>query len=192
VRPRKLAQGCVLCETLHVPLDANHSCGWTSPRHGEQCCGKPACVGTKSSAAWREVSTCVMPWRFKVMAMLRMITNMTTLEKSAPTRTSMFRRPSSSTVAPFRLASVIWPDAFSSSTSSLACPKNKYRLIVVSQRRGPREVLVHVCTYGRKYRQRVYAGIPGVLVYAFTESLTLQARMRLRPFLCLDNRLRES
>src|SRR5271166_420707 len=87
--------------------------------------------GRRASAAWRVVSMCVMPWRLRVIAVVRMMKNMTTFEKNAPTPTSKFLSSSSLSVAPFRLASVLCPAAFSSSTSSLACQKNKYGLIVV-------------------------------------------------------------
>src|ERR1700691_5303138 len=87
--------------------------------------------GRRASAAWRVVSMCVMPWRLRVIAVVRMIKNMTIFEKNAPTPTSKFRSSSSLSVAPLRLASVLCPAAFSSSTSSLACQKNRYGLIVV-------------------------------------------------------------
>ena len=45
-----------------------------------------------------------MPWRLRVDAVVRMIKNITMLEKNAPTPTSMFLNSSSSLVAPFRNA----------------------------------------------------------------------------------------
>ena len=60
-----------------------------------------------------------------------MMKNMTMLEKKAPTPTSIFLISSSWSDAPFRIASVLWPAAFSSSTSSLACQKKRYGLMVV-------------------------------------------------------------
>src|ERR1700724_3504195 len=65
------------------------------------------------------------------MAVVRIMKNITILEKKAPTPTSKFLSSSSLSLAPLRLASVLCPAAFSSSTSSLACQKNKYGLIVV-------------------------------------------------------------
>ena len=73
----------------------------------------------------------MMPCRLRVMAVVRMMKNMTIFEKNAPTPTSRFLNPSSSVVAPLRLVSELWPADFSSSTSSLACQKKRYGLIVV-------------------------------------------------------------
>ena len=74
---------------------------------------------------------CVKPCRLSVTAVARMMKYITIFEKNAPTPTSTFRKSSSSTVAPLRRARVLCPSAFSSSTSSLVCQKNRYGLIVV-------------------------------------------------------------
>jgi hypothetical protein len=58
--------------------------------------------GRRASAAWRVVSICVMPWRFRVIAVVRMMKNMTMFEKNAPTPTSKFLSSSSLSVAPLR------------------------------------------------------------------------------------------
>src|ERR1039457_5957158 len=55
----------------------------------------------------------------------------TRFEKNDPTPTSICLAWSSIGVAPLRDSAVVKPAAFSSSTSSLACQKNRYGLIVV-------------------------------------------------------------
>jgi hypothetical protein len=55
----------------------------------------------------------------------------TRFEKNVPMPTSNLRVRIAVWVAPLRAFSVLRPDAFSSSTSCVACQKNRYGLIVV-------------------------------------------------------------
>ena len=72
-----------------------------------------------------------MPWTFSVAAVVRMMKNITRLEKNIPVNTSSLAALNSRSVEPRRCARVILPCFRSSSTSSAACQKNKYGEIVV-------------------------------------------------------------
>lgn len=55
----------------------------TIPRLNRVAAKLPA-KGRRASAAWREVSIFVMPCRLRVMAVVRIMKNMTIFEKNAP------------------------------------------------------------------------------------------------------------
>src|SRR5580700_6624441 len=54
-------------------------------------------------------------------------------------------------------------------------------VVSVSQRRRPREILVHVSQDGRKRCQRLDARVPGLLIHGLPQGLALQIGMSLHP-----------
>ena len=64
-------------------------------------------------------------------AVVRMMKYITKLEKNMPVSTSVRARRNSSSVAPWRFATVFLPSARSSSTSCAACQKKRYGEMLV-------------------------------------------------------------
>src|SRR6266478_5957361 len=62
-------------------------------------------------------------------------------------------------------------------------------VVSVAERRGPREVFVHVAQDGWECSERLDARVPRLLVYSLSQGVALQIRMRVHPLVCLDDTL---
>src|SRR6266481_1047364 len=62
-------------------------------------------------------------------------------------------------------------------------------VIGVAERRGPREVFVHVAQDGWECSECFDARVPRLLVHRLSQGVALQVRMRLHPLVCLDDML---
>jgi hypothetical protein len=87
--------------------------------------------GRNARAACAAVSMWVWPARCSVAAVARMMKYITMFENTMPVLTSTAASCSSSSLAPRRCLTVTRPTVISSSTSWLACQKNRYGEIVV-------------------------------------------------------------
>ena len=95
-----------------------------NPNVNSQYAPSPA-NGRSASEACLAVSMFLKPCACSVAAVVRMIKNITRLEKNIPVNTSPAAPLSSRFVEPRRLATVVFPCFRSSSTSCDACQKNR-------------------------------------------------------------------
>src|SRR5476649_2960556 len=95
-----------------------------------------------------------MPCACSVAPVVRIMKYIRKLEKNMPVTTSLRARRNSARVAPWRLATVVFPSARSSSTSCAACQKNRKGEMLVPRMPTSTEI------FARKPYVRCESGVP--------------------------------